>query len=67
MADPTSEEIEQKVLHYLGTVDKVKARGVAKTLNMEKHMVDNAIHTLAKADKIEYLYLDTVYIKLKGK
>ena len=62
-----SDEIEQKVLHYLGTVGQVKARGIGKTINVEKHLVNAAIRQLAKDDKIEYLYLDTTYIKLKGK
>ena len=67
MVEPTGDELEQKVLHYLGTVNKVKARAVAKSLNLEKRLVNNAIRKLAKEDKIEFLYLDTTYVKLKGK
>jgi len=62
-----NDEIEQKVLHYLGTVTKVKARVVAKAINVERHLANNAIRQLAKDDKIEFLYLDTTYVKLKGK
>ena len=62
-----SDEVTQKVLLYLGTVSQVKARAVAKAINLDKHLVNNAISQLAKDDKIEYLYLDTTYIKLKGK
>jgi len=62
-----SDEVEQKVLHYLGTVNQVKARAVAKAINVEKQLVNKAISKLAQDDKIEYLYLDTTYVKLKGK
>jgi hypothetical protein len=67
MVEPTGDELEQKVLHYLGTVDKIKARTVAKSLNLEKRQADSVLRKLAKEDKIEFLYLDTTYVKLKGK
>lgn len=67
MADLTIEGVEQKVLEYLGTVDMAKNRNVSTTLGIEKSLVDKAISNLAKADKIEYLYLGTSYVKLKGK
>ena len=67
MAELSIEEVEQKVLEYLGTVDMAKNRGVSTTLGIEKSQVDKAISNLAKADKIEYLYLGTSYVKLKGK
>jgi hypothetical protein len=67
MADLTIEEVEQKVLEYLGTVDMAKNRNVSTTLGIEKSLVDKAISNLSKADKIEYLYLGTSYVKLKGK
>jgi hypothetical protein len=67
MAELTIEEVEQKVLEYLGTVDMAKNRNVSTTLGIEKSLVDKAISNLAKADKIEYLYLGTSYVKLKGK
>ena len=65
--EPASNEVMQKVLQYLGTVDKVKARAVFKAIDLDKSVVNNAIRQLAKDDKIEYLYLDTTYVKLKGK
>jgi len=61
------DEVEQKVLKYLETVTQVKARAVFKSLNLDKNTVNDAIRKLAKEDKIEFLYLDTTYIKLKGK
>jgi hypothetical protein len=67
VADITIEEVEKKVLEYLSTVDMAKNRNVATTLGIEKSLVDKAIGNLAKADKIEYLYLGTSYVKLKGK
>ena len=67
MNEPTSEELKLKIVSYLGTVDKAKNREVARVINEDKNLVDKAIAALAKEDKIEYLYLGTSYIKLKGK
>lgn len=67
MAELTGEEIEQKVLQYLATVDMTKNRNVAKAIGVEKSLVDRAISKLAKEDKVEYLYLGTSFVKLKGK
>ena len=67
MAELSQQEIEKKVLDYLATVEMAKNRGVANAINVEKALVDKAISELAKQDKIEYLYLGTSYVKLKGK
>ena len=67
MSELSGAEIEQKVIEYLGTVEMAKNRNVATALGIEKHLVDQAITELAKADKVEYLYLGTSYVKLKGK
>ena len=67
MVELSEADIEQKVLQYLATVDMAKNRTVAKAIDVEKSLVDKAISKLAKEDKIEYLYLGTSYIKLKGK
>ncbi len=67
MNELTSEELKLKIVGYLGTVDKAKNREVARVINEDKNLVDKAIAALAKEDKIEYLYLGTSYIKLKGK
>jgi hypothetical protein len=67
MAEITLEEVEKKVLEYLATVEMAKNRNVATCIGVEKALVDKAISNLAKADKIEYLYLGTSYVKLKGK
>ena len=61
----SNEELEQKILKYLSTVDMTKNRNVAKAIDVEKSLVDKAISKLAKEDKIEYLYLGTSFVKLK--
>ena len=66
MSEEASEELKEKVLAYLGTVTKAKNRDVARALGEEKGLVDKAISALSKEDKIEYLYLGTSYVKLKG-
>ena len=67
MADGAPEELKQKVLEYLGTVSKAKNRDVANAIGVPKHDVDKAINELANEDKIEFLYLGTSYVTLKGK
>lgn len=62
-----SEELKQRVLAYLDTVDKAKNRDVANALKEPKPEVDKAINELAKEDKVEFLYLGTSYVALKGK
>lgn len=63
----SSEELEQKILKYMSTVDMTKNRNVAKAIGVEKSLVDKAISKLAKEDRVEYLYLGTSFVKLKGK
>jgi len=67
MNELSNEELEQKILKYLATVDMSKNKNVAKAVGVEKSLVDKAIGKLAKEDKIEYLYLGTSFVKLKGK
>ncbi len=67
MNELSSEELEQKVLKYLSTVEMSKNRNVANAIGVEKSLVDKAISKLAKEDKLEYLYLGTSFVKLKGK
>ena len=67
MPEPASEEVKEKVLEYLGTVSKAKNREVAKKIGVEKKEVDQAINDLANDDKVEFLYLGTSYVTLKGK
>ena len=67
MTETASDELEQKILKYLETVSMVKARAVHKSIGEDKKLVDQTIGKLAREDKIEYLYLDTSYVKLKGK
>ncbi len=67
MPEPASEEVKKKVLEYLGTVSKTKNRDMAKKLGVEKKEVDQAVNELANEDKVEFLYLGTSYVTLKGK
>jgi len=60
-------ELEKKILDYLDKVTRVKARSVHTAIGEDKKAVDKAIGKLASEDKIEYLYLETSYVKLKGK
>jgi Mn-dependent DtxR family transcriptional regulator len=62
-----SEELEQRILKYLSTVDMAKNRNVASAIGVDKSLVDKAIGKLAKEDKVEYVYLGTSFVKLKGK
>ncbi len=65
MSETASEELKQKILDYLKTVSKAKNRDVAKALEEDKRMVDKAIGELGNEGKLEYLYLDGSYVKLK--
>jgi Mn-dependent DtxR family transcriptional regulator len=67
MPEPASEELKEKVLEYLGTVSKAKSRDMAKKIGVPKREVDQAVNELANDDKIEFLYLGTSYVTLKGK
>ena len=67
MNEQISEELKEKILGYLATVSKAKNRDVARAIGVEKRLVDKAIAQLGKEGKIEYIYLDTSYVKLKDK
>jgi Mn-dependent DtxR family transcriptional regulator len=66
MTEGVTEELKEKILKYLATTSKAKNRDVARAIEVEKPLVDKAIGELAKEDKIEYLYLETSYIRLKA-
>lgn len=63
----TPEEIREKVLEYLNKVDKSKNKDIAKAIGVPKKMVDKEINELAKQDILEFLYLGTSFVKIKGK
>lgn len=67
MSGQVSEELKAKILEYLGKVSKAKNREVANAIGVPKHDVDMAINELANEDKVEFLYLGTSYVTLKGK
>ena len=63
-ADPV---IKQMVLDYLGTIEKAKSKEIAKAIDERKGAVDLAIKELAAEDLVEYLYITTTFVALKGK
>ena len=68
MCEQVSDELKQKILKYLGTVDKARNRDVARATGVEKDLVDKAIGELAKRDQIEYQSFGGItYVVLKGK
>lgn len=64
MADFTKEELEAKVIEFLGTKEKAKNREIADAIGVKKRDIDAVVADLANAGKIEYLYLGTSYVTL---
>lgn len=64
---PANPEVKAKVLEYLEKVDKAKSRDVAVAIGAKKSDVDDAVKELTAEDLVEYLYITTTYICLKGK
>ena len=63
-ADPV---IKEKVLAFLDTVEKAKSKEIAAKIGEKKADVDNAVKELALEEKVEYLYITTTFVALKGK
>ena len=64
---PADPAIKAKILEYLGKVQKAKSRDVAVAIGEKKGDVDNAVKELTAEDLVEYLYITTTFICLKGK
>ncbi|WP_407308806.1 hypothetical protein [Desulfosporosinus sp. SB140] len=64
---PANPEIKAKILEYLAKVQKAKSRDVAVAIGEKKSDVDDAVKELTAEDLVEYLYITTTYICLKGK
>ncbi|HIW76835.1 MULTISPECIES: hypothetical protein [Gordonibacter] len=64
---PADPQIKQKILDYLDTIEKAKSKEIAKAIGEQKSAVDLAVKELAFEDKVEYLYITTTFIALKGK
>jgi Mn-dependent DtxR family transcriptional regulator len=63
-----SEELKEKILKYLGTVNQARNREVARAVGEDKGAVDKLISELAKDGKIEYRSFGGItYIALGGK
>ncbi|KUO62647.1 MAG: peptide-binding protein [Gracilibacter sp. BRH_c7a] len=60
-------EIKEKVVAYLNTVQKAKGKEIAAAIGEKKSDVDLAVKELAMEDIVEYLYITTTYIAIKGK
>lgn len=64
---PANPEVKQKVVAYLETVQKAKSKEIAAAIGEKKADVDLAVKDLAMEDVVEYLYITTTFIALKGK
>lgn len=64
---PADPQVKQKVLDYLDTVEKAKSKEIAAAIGEPKSAVDLAVKELAFEDKVEYLYITTTFVALKGK
>lgn len=64
---PANPEIKEKVVAYLHTVKMAKSKEVAAAIGEKKSDVDLAAKELAIEDIIEYLYITTSFLAIKGK
>lgn len=64
---PANPVIKEKVLAFLETVEKAKSKEIAAKIEEKKSDVDHAVKDLAMEDKVEYLYITTTFVALKGK
>lgn len=64
---PANPEIKEKVLAFLDTVEKAKSKEIAAQIGEKKSDVDLAVKELAMEEKVEYLYITTTFVALKGK
>ncbi|MBQ9020532.1 MAG: hypothetical protein IJ113_00755 [Eggerthellaceae bacterium] len=64
---PADPKVKEAVLAYLDTVEKAKSKEIAKAIDVPKGAVDLAVKELAAEDLVEYLYITTTFVALKGK
>ncbi len=64
---PADPQVKEKVLAFLDTVEMAKSKEIAKQIGEEKAAVDLAVKELCMEDLVEYLYITTTFIALKGK
>lgn len=62
-----SNDLREKILSYLNGVSKAKSRDIADALDIKKKDVDKILRDLGNEDILEYLYLGTSYVRIKGK
>lgn len=64
---PADPKIKEKVVAYLHTVQMAKSKEVAAAIGEKKSDVDLAAKELSMEDIIEYLYITTSFLAIKGK
>lgn len=64
---PANPEVKAKILAYLDTIEKAKSKEIAAAIGEKKADVDLAVKELAFEEKVEYLYITTTFVALKGK
>lgn len=62
-----SNDLRERILSYLNGVSKAKTREIADALGEKKSDVDKIVRALGNEDIIEFLYLGTSYVRIKGK
>lgn len=67
MDETNDNELREKVLGYLNGVSKAKSRDIADSLGVKKKDIDKVLRDLGNEDILEYLYLGTSYVRIKGK
>ena len=60
-------DLRERIISYLNSVSKAKTREIADSLGEKKSEVDKIVRQLGNEDLIEFLYLGTSYVKIKGK
>lgn len=67
MAEISEEELEQKILKYLGTVTEIKPGAVAKAVGGDPMRVKKLLGKMSEEGKVEFTYKGTSFVKLAGK
>ncbi len=62
-----ADDLRERILSYLNGVSKAKTRDIADALGEKKKDVDKVVRELGNEDVLEFLYLGTSYVRIKGK
>ncbi|MGA3297452.1 MAG: sulfite reductase [Candidatus Bathyarchaeia archaeon] len=64
---PTMDETKEKVLQHLQRIKQGASRDIAKSIKIDKHLVDNAIDDLITEGKLIYVsYGGVTYVAIPG-